>query len=81
MKDIIIKLFAIIMIGSLTSCNDDGTGGELAPKDGRYLIGSINTLPPRYAAVGIGAWILVSAVGIGGHKYCNRRKKKDADGR
>jgi hypothetical protein len=74
MKKFLMIALISMMALPFVSCNDDGTGEKL-PTDKRYLIqNESKPLKPQYAAVGISAWVLVSAVGIAGHKYVNRKK-------
>ena len=73
MKKFLMIALIFMMALPFISCNDDGTGEKLPEK--RYLIqNETKPLKPQYAAVGISAWVLVSAVGIAGHKYVNRKK-------
>lgn len=73
MKKILGWAFIVVFLISLLSCNDDGTGEPRDPKSKILIDNSVKPLEKRYAGIGITAWILVSAVGIIGHKYVNRK--------
>jgi hypothetical protein len=74
MKRLLASLFcALFIFVVFAKCNDDGTGEPRDPKSKVLIDNSVKPLEKRYAAIGISAWVLVSAVGIIGHKYVNRK--------
>lgn len=79
MKQLLFIAFLFLFICHMCSCNDNGTGeGRKTTTQEKVLIQNdpIKPLPKTHAAVGIGAWILVSAIGIIGHYRIGRNRKR-----
>lgn len=73
-KQLLFIAFMFLFVCHMCSCNDDGTGEGRDPKAKVLIDKEVKPLNKRYAAVGISAWVFVSAVGIIGHKYVNRKR-------